>query len=105
MSIDNHKYLDGGSLHQESVFRSIPNTVANRVRNDFTDDCESVRVKSKYLLRAGYHANSIDKALDSIRFYLKNQIKVATASFKQKCITSFTPIYYPVLSDGHTIFR
>ena len=33
---DTHEYLDVRSSHQEAVFRSIPRTVANRVRRNCT---------------------------------------------------------------------
>ena len=54
---DNHDYLDVRWSHQQAVFRSIPRTVANRVRRNCTDDSEFVRARSEYptyLLRAGY---------------------------------------------------
>ena len=43
----NHEYLDVWSSHQEAVFRSIPKTVATRVRRNCTDDSEFVRAKSE----------------------------------------------------------
>ena len=50
---DNHRYLDVWWSHQQAVFRSIPRTVANRVRRNYTEDNELVRARleSKYLLR------------------------------------------------------
>ena len=47
-STDNHEYLDVPSSHQQALFRSIPRTVANRVRRNCTDDSEFVRAKSEY---------------------------------------------------------
>ena len=43
---DNHEYLDIRSSHQRAVFRSIPRTVANRVRRNYINDSEFVRAKS-----------------------------------------------------------
>ena len=45
---DNHEYLDVRSSHQQAVFRSIPRTLADRVRRNCTDDSEFVRAKSEY---------------------------------------------------------
>ena len=45
---DNHEYLDVRSSHQDAAFRSIPRTVANRVRRNCTEDCKFVRAKSEY---------------------------------------------------------
>ena len=60
--IDNHKYLDVWSSHQQAVFRSIPRTVANRVMRNCTDDSEFIRARSEYsnyLLRAGYNIREL----------------------------------------------
>ena len=45
---NNHEYLDVWSSHQQAVFRSIPKTVANRVRRNCTDDSEFVGARSEY---------------------------------------------------------
>ena len=45
---DNHEYLDVRSSHQQAVFRSIPRTVANRVRRSCTNNSEFVRANSEY---------------------------------------------------------
>ena len=114
---DNHEYLDVWPPHQQAVFRSIPRTVANRVRRNCTNDSEFVRAKSKYsnyLLRAGYNISSIDDAFQNLQLLsqealvgttTENQVKLANAPSKQKCITSFTPIYHPVISEIHKIIR
>ena len=66
-----HEYLDVRlSSHQEVVFRSIPRTVANRVRRNCTDNSKFVRAKSEYsyyLLRDGYNTSSIDNAFQNIQ--------------------------------------
>ena len=49
---NNHEYLDVRSSHQQAVFRSIPRTLANRVRRNCTDDSEFVRARSEY---SNYH--------------------------------------------------
>ena len=112
---DNHEYLDVQSSHQQAVFRSIPRTVANRVRRNCTDDSEFVRARSEYsnyLLRAGYNISSIDNAFQNVQLISQetlvrtikvNQVKLANAPSKKKCITSFTPIYHPVSSEIHKI--
>ena len=98
---DNQEYLDVRSSHQEAVFRSIPRTVANRVRRNCTDDSEFVRAKSEYsnyLLRAGYNIRSIDNAFQNVQLLSQetlvrktkeNQVNVANTPSKQKCITFF----------------
>ena len=69
-SIDNHQHLDVQSSRQQAVFRSIPRTVANRVRRNCTDHSEFVKAKpeySNYLLRAGYNnISSIDNAFQNV---------------------------------------
>ena len=107
---DNHDYLDVRSSHQQAVVRSIPRTVASRVRGNCTDDREFVRAKSEYskhLLRAGYNISSIDNAFQNaqllyqetlVRTTKENQVKLANTPSKQKCITSFTPTYHPVIT-------
>ena len=114
---DNHEYLDVRSLHQEAVFRSIPRTVANRVKRYCTDDSEFVRAKleyTNYLLGASSNISSIDNAFQNIqslseetlvRKTEKNQVNVANTSSKQKCITSFKPTYHPVISEIHKIIH
>ena len=91
--------------------------MANRVRRNCTDDSEFVRAKSeysKYLLRAGYNISSIDKAFQnvqllsqetSVRKTKENQVNVANTPSKQKCFTSFTPTYHPVINEIHKIIR
>ena len=44
----NHEYLDVRSSYQQAVLRSIPRTVANRVRRNCTDDSEFVIARSEY---------------------------------------------------------
>ena len=39
------------------------------------------------------------------KYLSENQVKFANAPSKQKCITSFTPIYHPVISEIHKIIR
>ena len=88
----------------------------NRVRRNCTNDSEFVRAKSEYpnhLLRAGYNISSIDNAFQNVklisqenlvRMTKENQVKLlANAPSKQKCITSFTPTYHPVISEIHKI--
>ena len=114
-STNNHEHLDVRSSHQQAVFRSIPRTVANRVRRNCTDDSEFVRARSEYsdyLLRAGYIISSFDNAFQNVqlisqetlvRTTKENQVKLDNAPSKQKCITSFTPTYHPVISEIHKI--
>ena len=78
------------------MFRSIPRTVANRVRRNCTDDSEFLRARSdysNYLLRAGYSISSIDNAFQNVqlisqetlvRTTKENQVKLANAPSKQK---------------------
>ena len=115
MHTDNHEYSDVWSSHQQAVFRSIPRTVPNRVRRNCTDDSEFVRARSEYsnyLLRAGYNISSIDNAFQNVqlisqenlvRTTKENHVKLANAPSKEKCITSFTPTYHPVISEIHKI--
>ena len=66
---DNHEYLDVRSSHQQAVFRSIPRTVASRVRRNCTNNSKFVRAKSEYsnyLLRAGYNISSIDNVFQNL---------------------------------------
>ena len=35
----------------------------------------------------------------------ENQVKLTNAPSKQKCITSFTPTYHPIISEIHKIIR
>ena len=112
---DNHEYLDVRSSHKQAVFGSIPRTVANRVRRNCTDDSEFVKAKSEYsnyLLRAGYNISSIDNAFQNVQLIYRdirttkeNQVKLANAPSKQKCITSFPPTYHPVISEIYKIIR
>ena len=114
---DNHEYLDVRSSHQQAVFRSIPKTVVSRVRRNCTDDSEFVRARSEYsnyLLRAGYNISSIDNAFQNVQLISQEalvrttkeiQVKLANAPSKQKCITSFTPTYHPIISEIHKIIR
>ena len=113
--IDNHEYLDVWSSHQQAVFRSIPRTVANKVRRNCTNDSEFVRAKSEYsnyLLRAGYNISSIVNAFQNVQLLSQetlvhmtkeNQVKLANAPSKQKCITCFAPTYHPVISEVRKI--
>ena len=114
---DNHEYLDVHSSHQESVFRSIPRTLANRVRKNCTDNREFVRAKSEYsnyLLRAGYNISSTDNMFQNVQLLSQetlvlktkeNQVNVANTPSEQKCISSCTPTYHPVISEMHKIIR
>ena len=116
-STDNHEYLDVRSSHQEAVFRSIPRTVANRIRRNCIDDSEFVRAKSEYfnyLLRAGYNISSIDNAFQNVQLLSQenlvrktkeNPVNIANTPSMQKCITSFTPTYHPVINEIHKIIR
>ena len=91
--------------------------MANRVRRNCADDSEFVRTGSEYsnyLLRAGYNISGIDNAFQNIQLISQetlvrttkvNQVKLANAPSKKKCITSFTPIYHPVSSELHKIIR
>ena len=57
--------------------------MVNRVKRNCTDDSELVRAKSEYSYypsRASYNISGIEK-----------------------CITSFTPTYHPVISEIHKI--
>ena len=65
-------------------------------------------------LRAGYNISSIDNAFQKVqllsqetlvRTTKENQVKLANAPSGQKCITSFTPTYDPVISEIHKIIR
>ena len=105
--------------HQEAVFRSIPRTVANRVRRSCTDDSEFVRTKSEYsnyLLSAGYDISSSDIINPIINAFhnvlsqetlvgktKENQVNVANTPSEQKCVTSFTHTYHPVINEIHKI--
>ena len=74
---DNHEYLDVRSLHQQAVFRSIPRTVANRVRRNCTGDSEFVRARSEYsnyLLKAFYNISSIDNASQNVQLLSKKTL-------------------------------
>ena len=114
---DNHEILDVRSLHQEAVFRSIPRTVASRVRRNCTDDSEFVRAKTEYsncLLRAGYNIGRIDNEFQNVQLLSQetlacktkeNQASVANTPAQQKCISFFTPTYYPVTNEIHKIIR
>ena len=91
--------------------------MANRVRRNFTDDSEFVRAKSEYsnyLSRAGYNISSIDDTFPNVQLLSQetlvrktkeNQVNVANTPSKQKCITSFTPTYHPVINEIHNIIR
>ena len=99
------------------MFRSIPRTVANTVRRNCTDDSEFVRARSEYSnypLKAGYNISSIDNAFQNVQFISQetlvrtteeNQVKLVNAPSKQKCITSFTATYHPIISEIHKIIR
>ena len=66
---DNHGYLNVRSWHQDSAFRSIPTTVANRIRRNCTDDSEFTNSRSEYsgpLTNAGYKTASTDKAFNNV---------------------------------------
>ena len=76
---DNHEYLDVRSLHQQTVFRSIPRTVANSVRRNCTDDSEFVRARSKYsnyLLRVGYNISSTDNSFSKCPAYVSRNFSM-----------------------------
>ena len=45
---DNHEYLNIRSWHQDSVFRSIPTTVANKIRSNCTDGSEFTKSRSEH---------------------------------------------------------
>ena len=91
--------------------------MANRVSLNSTNDSEFVKAKSEYsnyLSRAGYNIKSIDNAFQIVqllsqqtlaRTTKENQVKLANAPSKQKCITCFTPTYHPITSEIHTIIR
>ena len=90
--------------------------MANRVRRNCTDDSEFVRARSEYsnyLLRAGYNISSIDNAFQNVQLISQetlvcttkeNQVKLANVPSKQKCITSFTPTYHPVITEYTKLF-
>ena len=63
---DNHEDLNVRSWHQDSVFRSIPTTVANRIRRNCTDHSEFTKSRSEY---SGYltNAGSLDKAFHNVK--------------------------------------
>ena len=44
--MDNHEYLNVHSWHQDLVFRSVPTTIANRIRRNCTDDREFTKSQS-----------------------------------------------------------
>ena len=99
------------------MFRSIPRTLANRVRRNCRDDSEFVRDRSEhsnYLLRSGCSICNIDNTFQNIqlisqetlvRTSKENQVKLANAPSKQKCITSFTPTYHSIISEIQKIIR
>ena len=99
------------------MFRSNPRTAANGVWRNCIDGSEFVRARSEYsnyLLRAGYNISGIDNAFQNVqlisqetlvRTTKENQVKLANTPSKQKCITSFTPIYHPIISEIHKIIR
>ena len=61
---DNHEYLNVRSWCQDSVLRSVPTTIGNRIRRNFTDGSEFTKSPSEYsghLTNAGYKTDSIDK--------------------------------------------
>ena len=69
---------------------------------------------SNYLFRAGYNISSIDNAFQNVQLLSQqtlvrktkgNQVNVANTPSKQKCITSFTPTYHPVLNEILKIIR
>ena len=89
--------------------------MANRVRRNYTNDSEFVRAKSEYsnyLLRAGYNISSINNAFQNVQpisqetlvcTTKENQVNLAYAPSKQKCITSLTHTYHPVINEIHKI--
>ena len=51
------------------MFRSIPTTVANRIRRNCTDNSDFTKSRSEYsgyLTIAGYKTASIDKTFDDV---------------------------------------
>ena len=66
---DNHEYLNVRAWHQDSVFRSIPTTIANRIERNCTDDSEFTKSRSEYsgyLTNAGCKTDSIDKTFNNV---------------------------------------
>ena len=82
-----------------------------------TDSSECLRAKSEYsnyLLRASYGISNIDNVFQNfqllsqetlIRTTTENQVKEANTPSRQKCITSFTPTYHPIIYEMHKIFH
>ena len=107
---DNHEYLNVRSWHQDSVFRSIPTTVANRIRRHCTDDGEFTKSRSEYsgyLTNAGYKTSSISMVQETKEQQLKT---TAESCHDNSCnssnrISSFTPTYYPITKDVHKVIR
>ena len=103
------------------MFRSIPTTVANRIRRNCTDDSEFTKSRSEYsayLANAGYKTDSIDKAFNNVDNLSQETLvqKTKEKQFKataESCndnsssnrISSFTPTYHPIIKDVHKVNR
>ena len=120
---DNHEYLNVRSWQEDSVFRSIPTTVANRIRRNCTDDSEFTKSPSEcsgYLTNAGYKTDSIDKAFNNVdnlsqetlvQKTKEKQLKATAESCNNNSsnssnrISSFTPTYHPIIKDVHNVIH
>ena len=123
---DNHEHLNVRCWHQDSVFRSFPTTVANRIRRNCTNDSEFTKSRSEYsgyLTNADYKTDSIDKAFSDVENLSQKtlaqktkekQLKATTESCNDNSsnssnssnrISSFTPIYHPIIKDVHKVIR
>ena len=114
--LDNHEYLNVRSWHQNSLFRSTPTTIANRI-SEFT---KSRSEYSGYLSNAGYKSASIDKAFSNVdnlsqeilvQKTKEKQLKASAESFDDNSsdssnqISSFMPTYHPIIKDVHKVIR
>ena len=104
------------------MFRSIPTTVANRIRRNYTDDSEFTKSRSEYsdhLTNTGYNSASINKAFNNAEHLSQEtlvqktkdkQLKATAELFNDNSsnrgnrISSFTASYRPVIKDQKLIF-
>ena len=76
---DSHEYLNPKSSHQPSVVKSIPYSVALRVRRNCSDriECDTVFKKNMikykaYILNSGYEARHIDRSFIKVAKMKRN---------------------------------
>ena len=96
------------------MFRSIPTTVA-------TDDSEFTKSRSEYsgyMTNAGYKTASVNKAFNNVenssqktlvQKTKEKQLNATAESYNDNSsnssnrISSFTPVYHPVIKDIHKV--